>query len=328
MDRVFITGITGQDGSFLAEQQLAKGREVVGLIRRSSTDNLWRIKHLLNDFNLQLEYGDLLDRQSIDRIVKEYQPTHTYHLAAQSHVGLSFEIPDYTFQVVVTGTYNVLESLYQNCSFSRFYHASSSEQFGANINEYGFQDEETEFMPVSPYAVAKTMAHRLTSYYRETNRLWTCTGVLLNHESNRRGENFVTRKITKYLSELVSIDNHKIVVNKIPKLKLGNLSAKRDWGWAPDYTRAMDLMMHHTEGDNFVIATGQTYEITDFLDVAFGYYNLNYRNFIEIDPALYRPNEVPYLRGDSTKARTVLGWMPTISFEELVVDMVKSDAKI
>lgn len=318
-----ITGITGQDGSYLAELLLKKGYGVVGLHRRTSNNNLERIQHLLNHPKLILEEFDITDPSDCTNIIVKFRPQELYNLAAQSHVGTSFKQPTTTFAIDAIGVINLLESIRRFSSTTRFYQASTSEMFGANYSEKNnikYQDENTPFLPQSPYAVAKLASHRMIQIYREAYGLFTCSGILFNHESPRRGENFVTRKITKYIGRLV-----KGLIPKDTKLKLGNINAVRDWGHAKDYVDAMNRMILSDKPDDFVISTGHCYSVKDFLDLAFKSVNLNYENHIEIDPELYRPSEVKYLNGDSSKAQQILNWSPTISFENLVNDMVNSD---
>ena len=324
-----ITGINGQDGSYLAEYLLEKNYTVVGLHRRSSTNTSYRIDHLLTNKNLILEEFDLTDPSSCNYILDKYKPHELYNLAAMSHVATSFKQPSTTFQIDTIGVVNLLEAIVHISPQTRFYQASTSEMFGANYStrtnpqtheiEY-YQDENTPFAPQSPYAVAKLASHRLVQIYREAYNIFSCSGILFNHESPRRGENFVTRKITKYIGQL---ENH-ILHNK-SKLHLGNLQAKRDWGHAQDYIVAMSLMLQSDSPDDYVISTGQTYTVEQFLVRAFGLVNKNYTDYVYIDPDLYRPCEVNFLRGDCSKATNKLGWKPKVSFDTLVQQMVTSD---
>lgn len=323
-----ITGINGQDGSYLAEYLLNKDYTVVGLVRRSSTNTSYRIDHLLNNKNLILEEFDLTDPSTCNYILDKYKPHELYNLAAMSHVATSFKQPSATFQIDTIGVVNLLEAIIHISPNTRFYQASTSEMFGANYSqrinpqtqqiEY-YQDENTPFSPQSPYAIAKLAAHRLVQIYREAYNIFSCSGILFNHESPRRGENFVTRKITKYIGQL---ENH-LLHNK--KLHLGNLQAKRDWGHAQDYVVAMSLMLQADSPEDYVISTGQTYSVQDFLTEAFGLINKNHNDYVYIDPELYRPCEVNFLRGDCSKASKQLGWAPQVSFKELVNQMVSSD---
>ncbi|WP_017719508.1 GDP-mannose 4,6-dehydratase [Kamptonema formosum] len=322
--RALITGITGQDGSYLSELLLEKGYEVHGIIRRTSTFNTDRIDHIYIDphnegARLFLHYGDLTDGVTLRRILEEIKPVEIYNLGAQSHVRVSFDAPEYTVDTVGMGTLRLLEAIrdYQHRTGIqvRFYQAGSSEMFGL-VQEIP-QKETTPFYPRSPYACAKVYAHWQTVNYRESYGLFACNGILFNHESARRGETFVTRKITRALA--------RIVAGKQKKLYLGNLDSKRDWGYANDYVRAMWLMLQQEQPDDYVISTGETYSVREFLDVAFKYVNLNWQDYVEFDPRYLRPAEVDLLIGDSTKAREKLGWQPSVTFEQLVALMVKAD---
>ena len=317
-----ITGITGQDGSYLADLLLTQPEysKIIGLYRRSSNPNLNRIKHIKDDRFSLVEF-DLLDPSSCNTILKTYQPDELYNLAAQSHVGTSFKQPALTQEVNCTGVLNLLESIRHHSKHTKFYQASTSEMFGFNYTCDGdnkYQDENTEFKPQSPYGVAKLAAHHLVRIYRDSYNIFGCCGILFNHESPRRGENFVTRKITKYIGDQIKNPSDQ-------KLKLGNLSAHRDWGHAADYVVAMYLMIQQSKADDFVIATGETHSVQEFLEHAFGIVGLIISQKVEIDPELYRPCEVDYLKGNAKKAKEVLGWQPTRSFQELVADMVYSD---
>ena len=319
-----ITGITGQDGSYLADLLLDKDYDnVVGLYRRSSNPNFSRIEHIENP-RLTLVEFDLLDSSSCNTILKEYQPDELYNLAAQSHVGTSFKQPELTNMINHTGVLNLLEAVRHHSKHTKFYQASTSEMFGFNYtqNEHGekYQDENTEFKPQSPYGVAKLAAHHLVRIYRDSYGIFGCCGILFNHESPRRGENFVTRKITKYIGSQINSPSE-------TKLKLGNINAYRDWGHAADYVKAMWMMLQHGEADDYVIATGETHSVQEFLEHAFGIVGLSTSDKVEIDPDLYRPCEVEYLKGNPAKAMEKLGWKPEISFQELVADMVYSDMK-
>jgi GDPmannose 4,6-dehydratase len=320
-----ITGITGQDGSYLAEYLIKKGYYIIGLYRRSSNNNFQRIQHLLNTKKILLEEFDITDPSDCVNIITKHRPNHFYNLAAQSHVGTSFKQPTTTFEINTIGVVNVLENIKKFSPTTRFYQASTSEMFGSNylIDENGqkYQNEKTEFLPQSPYAIAKLASHRMVQIYREAYNLYATSGILFNHESPRRGENFVTRKITRYIGKLV---NKKIDT----KLKLGNIKVIRDWGHAKDYVEAMQLMLTNGIPDDFVISTGQSYSVEEFLKKSFEFVGLNYLNHIEIDPELYRPSEVELFRGDSSKAKNTLNWQPKISFDELIKDMVSSDIQI
>ncbi|OCQ99182.1 GDP-mannose 4,6-dehydratase [Oscillatoriales cyanobacterium USR001] len=324
--RALITGITGQDGSYLTELLLEKGYEVHGIIRRSSTFNTDRIDHIYVDphsenARLFLHYGDLTDGTTLRRILEEVKPTEIYNLGAQSHVRVSFDAPEYTVDAVGLGVLRLLEAIrdyrHRTGIEVRFYQAGSSEMYGL-VQEVP-QKETTPFYPRSPYACAKVYAHWQTVNYRESYGMFATNGILFNHESPRRGETFVTRKITRAVA--------RIVAGKQKKLYLGNLDSKRDWGYAKDYVKAMWLMLQHDKPDDYVVATGETYSIRQFLDKAFEYVNLDWHEYVEFDPRYLRPAEVELLIGDSTKARKNLGWEPSVTFEELVHLMVDSDVK-
>lgn len=331
MKKAFITGITGQDGSYLAELLLSKDYKVYGLVRRTSTNNKQRIEHLLS--KITLVEGDLLDCSSLYTHLADIQPDEIYNLAAQSHVGTSFTVPQFTFSSIADGTLNLLEAFRSTCPGSKFYQASSSEMFGETMGtikrligedgtyrEVWAQDEKTRMLPQSPYGVAKLAAHHLCRVYRQMG-LFICSGLLFNHESPRRGLNFVTRKITNYIGLL---ENQKTNI----KLKLGNLNANRDWGHAKDYVRAMWMMLQHNKADDYVVSTGETHSVKELCDIAFSIVNKNYENCVEIDKDLYRPAEVHYLLGDSSKIRNTLGWTPEYSFKSLIEDMVESDIQL
>jgi len=322
--RAFITGITGQDGSYLAELLLAKGYEVHGLIRRSSTFSTERIDHLYQDVHtlnrpLSLHYGDMADGNCLSRLIGEIAPHEVYNLAAQSHVRVSFDQPTYTADVTAVGTLRLLEAIRDHRDRTgravRFYQASSSEMYG-KVRETP-QTEETPFHPRSPYAVAKVYAHWATVNYREAYGLHASCGILFNHESPRRGETFVTRKITRAAT--------RIKLGLQDKLFLGNLDAKRDWGFAGDYVEAMWLMLQQEQLDDYVIATGETHTIREFCEKAFGQLDLNYEDYVEVDPRYFRPTEVDLLLGAPDKAKAILNWQPRHSFDELVAMMVESD---
>jgi GDPmannose 4,6-dehydratase len=322
MRTALITGITGQDGSYLAELLLSKDYRVIGLYRRSSVSRFERINHILSHPNLVMEEFDLTDPSGCHQLMIDYKPDEIYNLAAQSHVATSFHQPTTTFDINAIGVLNLLESIRRHAPMAKFYQASTSEMFGRNytLGEFGqkYQNENTQFLPQSPYGVAKTAAHQLVTVYRLSYHIYACCGMLFNHESPRRGENFVTRKITKYIGQLINKET-------TAKLKLGNLDASRDWGHAKDYVEAMWLMLQQQNPEDFVIATGTTWSIRDFLKLAFDSVNLNYEDHIEIDPGLFRPAEVEFLRGNASKAQNLLGWEPKISFAELVKEMVEKD---
>lgn len=318
--KALITGITGQDGSYLAEFLLAKGYKVYGIIRRSSSFNTGRIDHIFKDIhipenNLHLIYSDLHDTSSINKLIRTVKPDEIYNLAAQSHVRVSFDVPEYTSDVNALGTLRILEAIRETGVKTKFYQASSSEMFG-KVAETP-QRETTPFHPRSPYGVSKVFGHYIAKNYRESYNMFICSGILFNHESPRRGETFVTRKITKGAVN--------IKYGKQDKLYLGNLDARRDWGYSPDYIEAMYLMMQHDEPDDYVIATGETHSVREFVDEAFGILELDPAKHIDIDPRYYRPAEVELLCGDATKAWNKLGWKPKVKFKELVRIMVESD---
>ena len=319
MKTALITGITGQDGSYLAEFLLGKGYTVYGIIRRSSSFNTGRINHIYKDPHephpeMRLVYGDLNDGSSLNRIIRTTQPDEIYHLGAQSHVRVSFDVPEYTGEITGLGTVRLLDAIRETGVKTKFYQASSSEMFG---NMPGPLNENTPFQPRSPYAAAKVYAYWITVNYREGYGIFATNGILFNHESPRRGETFVSRKITKAAA--------KIKLGRQDKLFLGNLDAKRDWGYARDYVEAMWVMLQQDEPDDFVIATGETHSVREFLDEAFGYLDLDWKKYVEIDPRYFRPTEVDLLLGDASKAKRVLGWKPRVHFKDLVKLMVDAD---
>ena len=327
MKKAIIYGVTGQDGSYLSELLLSKEYTVYGITRRTSVDNTIRINHLFNKNNFILLQGDVTDTSSIYRLLNEVQPDEVYNLAAQSHVGTSFEQPLLTWNVTGQGCLNILEVIRQMGNRPRFYQASSSEMFGDQYNldnnREKYQDERTTFAPQSPYAIAKLAAHSAVALYRRAYGLFACGGILFNHESERRGERFVTRKISRYVADLYWATQ---TGRSIPKLKLGNLAARRDWGHAEDYVEAMWMMLQQDEPMDFVIATGETYSVEDYLKEAFKCINIvEYMQYVEIDESLIRPSEVPYLRGISKKAERRLSWKPNIVFVDLVNRMVRHD---
>ncbi len=318
--RALITGITGQDGSYLAELLLEKGYEVHGMIRRSSSFNTQRLDHIYRDpheskTRLFLVHGDLSDSSALNTILRQVAPDEIYNLGAQSHVRVSFDVPEYTTDVTALGTVRILEAIREVGIKPKFYQASSSEMFGKVVETP--QRETTPFHPRSPYACAKVFAHYATVNYREAYNMFACNGILFNHESERRGETFVTRKITRAAT--------RIKLGLQDKLFLGNLDAKRDWGYAKDYVEAMWLMMQAETSDDYVIATGETHSVREFCEKAFAYLDLDWQEHVEIDPWYYRPSEVDILLGDSTKARKQLGWEPKVGFDELVRLMVDHD---
>jgi len=318
--RALITGITGQDGSYLADLLLAKGYEVYGIIRRSSSFNTSRIDPIYQDphvpnARLRLIYGDLNDASSLNKVIRTVKPDEIYNLGAQSHVRVSFDIPEYTGEVTGLGAVRLLEAVRESGLKPKFYQASSSEMFG-KIQQIP-QRETTPFYPRSPYGAAKVYAYWMTINYREAYRLFACNGILFNHESPRRGETFVSRKITKAAA--------RIMLGLQNELYLGNLDAKRDWGYAGDYVQAMWLMLQQDEPEDYVIATGETHTVRELLDLAFGYVDLDWKQHVKKDPRYYRPTEVDMLIGDASKAKKHLGWEPKVSFKELITMMVESD---
>ena len=338
--KALITGITGQDGSYLSEFLLKKGYEVHGIIRRASNFNTQRIDHLYEDphkssARLFLHYGDLSDTSVINYIIDKVSPDEVYNLAAQSHVKVSFELPEYTSDITALGTLRLLEAIRRYKPSIKFYQASSSEMYGKVIETP--QTENTPFCPRSPYAISKTFAHYITKNYRESYNVFACSGILFNHESERRGKTFVTRKITRALA--------KIKTNKDKKVYLGNLDSKRDWGYAKDYVEAMWLMLQHKKPEDFVIATGETHTVREFIEAACEYFGFDLswegkglkekgvdKNtnevIIEIDPKYFRPSEVDILLGDYTKAKNILSWTPKTSFRKLVEIMCENDYQI
>ncbi len=321
--KALITGITGQDGSYLTEFLLSKNYQVHGIIRRSSSFNTSRIDHLFSDpeiinKKLFLHYGDLSDSSSISRLLEKIIPDEIYNLGAQSHVKVSFDIPEYTTDIDATGTCRLLDAIHDTRIKTKFYQASSSEMYG-KVQAIP-QSETTNFYPRSPYACAKLYSHWLTINFRESYGLFACSGILFNHESPRRGQTFVTRKITHTLAE--------ILAKKTNKLFLGNIEAKRDWGFAGDYVEAMWLMLQQDIADDYVIATGETYSVRDFLDEAFEYAGLDWKKYVEISEKYFRPAEVDLLIGDASKAKEKLGWKPKVNFKQLVRMMVDADCEL
>jgi GDPmannose 4,6-dehydratase len=319
--KALITGITGQDGSYLTELLLSKDYEVYGIMRRSSSFNTGRIDHIYQDPHelgrrLHLVYGDLNDASSLNKILRDVQPDEIYNLGAQSHVRVSFDIPEYTAEVGAMGTLRLLEAIRETgLKNTRFYQASSSELYG-KVQEVP-QTERTPFYPRSPYAVAKLYSYWITVNYRESYGLFACNGILFNHESPRRGETFVTRKVTRAAAS--------IKLGLQDKLYLGNLDAKRDWGYAPEYVEAMWRMLQQDEPEDFVIATGETHTVRELCETAFGHLGLDYQQHVEIDPRYFRPAEVDLLIGDPSKAKQKLGWQPQVTFKELVRIMTEAD---
>jgi GDPmannose 4,6-dehydratase len=321
--RALITGLTGQDGSYLAELLLAKGYEVHGLRRRSSSFNTGRVDHIIDDFRhdanarLILHYGDLADASSLSRLLYKLQPDEIYHLGAQSHVHVSFEMPEYTADVTGLGTVRILEGIREVGLKTRVYQASSSEMFGSALPP---QSEATPFHPRSPYGCAKVFAYHTAVNYRESYGMFVCNGILFNHESPRRGENFVSRKITRAVA--------RILRGMQTKLYLGNLDARRDWGYAPEYVEAMWLMLQADRPDDYVVATGEAHTVREFVTGAFARVGLDWEKYVEIDPAYLRPAEVDFLQGDAGKVRRLLGWEPKVRFDDLVRIMVDEDVRL
>lgn len=321
--KALITGITGQDGSYLAELLLEKGYEVHGLIRRSSTFNTYRIEHLFQDpheeaVRLHLHYSDLSDSSNLSRLLYHIQPEEVYNLGAQSHVRVSFDMPEFTANVTAMGTIRLLEAIRESGIQTKFYQASSSEMFG-RVQEIP-QRETTPFYPCSPYGCSKVFAHWTTVNFRESYNLFAVNGILFNHESPRRGKTFVTRKITRAVAKIKAGLQH--------ELFLGNLDAKRDWGYAKEYIWAIYLMMQQEEPDDYILATGETHSVREFVELAFSLVDLDWRDYVKIDPRYYRPTEVDLLIGDATKAREKLGWQSQTTFEELVRLMVVADVEL
>ena len=320
--KALITGITGQDGSYLAEFLLGKGYEVHGIIRRSASFNTERLSSILTDVperhtRLKLHYGDLQDANALNRIILEHKPDEIYHLGAQSHVRVSFDIPEYTAEIGAIGTLRVLEAIRHSGLPIRFYNAASSEMYGEVLETP--QNENTPFNPRSPYAAAKAFAFSMTKNYREAYGMHASSGILFNHESPRRGETFVTRKITTNIAKILS--------GKTDTLYLGNLDAYRDWGYAAEYVEAMWLMLQQDKADDYVIATGETHSVREFLEEAFRLVGLDWKKYVKINPHYFRPTEVQLLKGDASKARRKLGWKPKIKFKELVRQMLIADLK-
>ncbi len=317
--RALITGITGQDGSYLTEYLLSIGYEVHGIIRRASTFNTQRLDHIYDDphnpeARLLLHYGDLSNSEQLNNLIYNLEPDEIYNLGAQSHVKVSFEMPEYTGDTTALGTVRLLEAIRRSGIQTRFYQASSSEMFGCSPPP---QNETTPFHPRSPYGAAKTYAYWMTVNYREAYQVFASNGILFNHESPRRGETFVTRKITRGIAQ--------ILAGKQKKLYLGNLEAVRDWGYAPEYVEAMHLILQQERPDDFVLGTGEVHSVRDFVEEAFSYVGLDWRQFVEVESRYMRPTEVDYLAADCSKAKKILSWAPSVSFNDLVRIMVDSD---
>lgn len=323
MNKSFITGVTGQTGSFLAEILLERGDIVYGLRRRSSTPNISNLWQIVDHPNFHLVEGDCLDNAFITKLIADQQFDNIFHLAAQSHVHTSFNLPEYTANSIYNSTLYILEAIRHYSRFSRLYFAGTSEMFGKNFSTtrdgIKYQNEQTVFMPQSPYSIAKLAAYHLVRLYRESYDLYAVSGILFNHTSERRGEQFVSRKITKYIASINKNRN-------IPPLKLGNLYSCRDWGYAPDYARAISLFLFQDKPEDLVIASGETHSIIDLLNTAFNYIGVkDWSPYVEIDKDLYRPAEVDYLCGDSTKARQKLNWKPNVGFEPMIRRMIDHD---
>ena len=322
MKKALVTGITGQDGYYLTRLLIDKGYEVHGTIRRTSSINTSRLDPLISKYQpdgiLNLHYSDLLDSSSLELLINQIEPDEVYNLAAQSHVSVSFKNPIYTTQTAMLGSISILEAIRNSNKDVKFYQASSSEMYGGDSKE--LLNEQSLFNPKSPYAASKVFAHNITKIYRESYDIFSVNGILFNHESPYRGETFVTRKITRALG--------RIACGLQSKVTLGNLDASRDWGFAGDYVKGMWMMLNHEKADDWVLATGETHTVKDFLKIAFEYLSLNYEEFVETSDKYYRPNEVEHLLGDSTKARKQLGWKPEVEFEQLVHMMVDFDLNL
>jgi GDPmannose 4,6-dehydratase len=317
----FITGINGQDGSYLAEYLLEKDYKVYGIVRRNSIAEHQesRIDHLVGN-GVETEYGDLLDVSSLERMIRNIKPDEIYNIGAQSHVRISFDVPQFTVQTNALGVLNMLEAFKYHCPNSRFYQASSSEMFGRSVEEDGFQRETTKMEPTSPYGCAKVFGYNIVRHYRFAHKLFAVNGILFNHESPRRGSNFVTNKVVK---SAVKIKN-----GLQDKLPLGSLDSYRDWGHSKDYVRAMNMMLNHTEPDDFVCATGVTNSVGDMCDYVFGKLDMDYKDYVTQDERFMRPEDLKYLRGDSTKLRKTFGWKPEYTFETLMDEMIDHWLKI
>lgn len=322
MKKAFITGIGGQDGSYLAEYLLKLGYEVHGIVRRNSTPEHQqsRLDNVRENPNLQVYYGDLLDQSGIERIIRDVQPDEVYNIAAQSHVRISYEIPQFTVQTNALGVINVLEAVRNNCPKAKFYQASSSEMFGLSVEEDGSQRETTPMNPVSPYGCTKVFGYNITRNYRRAYKMHASNGILFNHESPRRGSNFVTNKVVKAAV--------RIKLGLQDKLELGNMDAYRDWGHSKDYVRAMHLIVQQDEPGDYVVATGVTHSVREMCDYVFGKLDLNYNDYVYQNPKFIRPEELPYLKGDATKIREELGWVPEYTFETLMDDMINHWIKV
>ena len=317
MKKAFITGIGGQDGSYLAEYLLDLGYEVYGIIRRNSTPEHQqsRLDLIRNNKNLHVSYGDLNDTSGIERILREVKPDEVYNLAAQSHVRISYEIPQFTVQTNSVGVVNVLEAVRNNCPNAKFYQASSSEMFGSSVDEDGFQRESTKMTPVSPYGCAKVFGYNIVRNYRNAYKIHASNGILFNHESPRRGSNFVTNKVVKAAV--------RIKLGLQDKLELGNMDSSRDWGHSKDYVRAMHMIINHHIPDEFIVATGETYTVRDLCETVFTKLGMDYRDYVVQNPKYMRPQELRYLKGDPSKAKEVLGWEPNYTFSSMIDERIE-----
>lgn len=338
MKNVIITGVAGQSGSFLAEQIIARGDKVIGIVRRHANPNYENIARVIDNPNFELVVGDITDQSFIFSCLSKYSPDEFYNLAAESFVKYSFDCPSHVFNVDTIGVLNILEGIRSISPKTRLYQASTSETFGSSVSIDSadgskYQDEDTPFIPQSPYAIAKLAAYHMCRLYRESYVLFVSSAIMFNHEGTRRGKEFVTRKVTDYVARLWNYSTVKNAgysyipenLRAFPKLKLGNLNAMRDFGDAEEYVQAMQLMLSHHTPDDFVISTGESHSIRELCQEAFSYIGLNWEDYVEVDDKFKRPAEVDYLRGDSSKARSVLGWEPKIKFKELISKMVKSD---
>jgi GDPmannose 4,6-dehydratase len=316
MKKAFITGISGQDGSYLAEHLLSLGYDVHGIVRRHSMaeEQNTRIQHIQSNDKITTYYGDLLDQGGIEQLLDQIQPNEIYNIAAQSHVRISFDIPQFTIQTNALGVSNMLEAYRRSCPNAKFYQASSSEMFGLSVEEDNFQRETTIMNPVSPYGCSKVFGYNMVRNYRRAYNLHACNGILFNHESPRRGSNFVTNKVCKAAA--------RIKLGLQDKLELGNMDSYRDWGHSKDYVRAMHLIMQYNKPDDFIVSTMETHSVREMCEVVFSYLDLNYKDYVTQNPKYLRPEELPYLRGDSTKIRKTLGWEPTYTFRGMMEEMV------
>jgi len=315
MKKAFITGINGQDGSYLAEYLLELGYEVHGMVRRNSTaeNQSARLNKAYRAGNLHTHYGDLTDQGSIERLLSEIRPDEIYNIAAQSHVRISFDVPQYTVQTNALGVLNILEAYRRTCPNAKFYQASSSEMFGLTVEEDGFQRETSVMNPVSPYGCSKVFGYNIVRHYRRAHGLYAVNGILFNHESPRRGSNFVTNKVVKAACS--------IKLGLQDKLELGNMDSYRDWGHSKDYVKAMHAIMNHEEADDFVVSTMETHSVREMCDIVFTHLGLDYKDYVVQNPKFLRPEELPYLKGDSTKIRETLGWKPEYTFESMLHEM-------